>query len=91
MESVVEIIQSVVLIFIDVVGLAMLVRAILSILGSEESMLGQICYAISEPLVFPVRVVMSRIPGIMELGIDFSFMATYLVLVIVETVLLSVV
>lgn len=91
MESVVEIIQSVVLIFIDVVGLAMLVRAILSILGSEESVLGQICYAISEPLVFPVRAVMSRIPGIMELGIDFSFMATYLVLVIIETVLLSVV
>ena len=91
MESVVEIIQSVVLIFIDVVGLAMLVRAILSFLGSEESALGQICYAISEPLVFPVRAVMSRIPGIMELGIDFSFMATYLVLVIIDTVLLSVV
>lgn len=91
MESVIEIIQVAVLLFIKVVGFAMLIRAILSFLASEESMLGQICYAISEPIVFPVRVVMSRIPRIMELGIDFSFMATYLILVIIETVLLSVV
>ncbi len=78
------------MLFIEVLGFAMLIRAIMSLFASEESMLVQICYAISEPVVFPVRVLMSRIPGIMELGIDFSFMATYLILLIIKTVLLSV-
>jgi uncharacterized protein YggT (Ycf19 family) len=67
----------------------MLIRAILSIFGSEESRLLVICYAISEPVVAPVRSLMDRIPGVREVGIDFSFMATYLLLEIVRLLLLS--
>lgn len=91
MESVVEIIQLAVILFMDVIGLAMLIRAVMSLFGSEESKLLEICYAVSEPVVAPVRNVMNRIPGIMEFGIDFSFMATYLILYIVRLLLLSVV
>lgn len=89
MEYLVEIIQMTVGLFIDVVGMAMLIRAVMSFIGSEESRLVEICYAISEPLVAPVRSALNRVPGIMEIGIDFSFMATYMILVIIKYVLLS--
>ena len=89
MEYLVEILQITVGLFIDVVGLAMLIRAILSLIGTEESKLLEICYAISEPLVAPVRNVLNRVPGIMEIGIDFSFLATYMILLIIKYVLLS--
>lgn len=69
----------------------MLIRAIMSFLGSEESKLVEVCYAISEPLVAPVRVVLGRVSALAEIGIDFSFMATYLILLIIRSVLLSVV
>ena len=74
----------------EVIGYAMLIRALLSIFGSEESKLLMVCYAISEPVVAPVRVLMDRIPGIRDIGIDFSFMGTYLILMIVRIFLLSV-
>lgn len=88
--EVVEIIQISVLLFMEVIGYAMLIRALLSIFGSEESRLLVICYAISEPVVAPVRSLMDRIPGMRDIGIDFSFMGTYLILMIVRIVLLSV-
>jgi len=91
LESVIEILQLAVMLFIDVEGLAMLIRAIMSFLGAEDSKLVEVCYAISEPIVAPVRTVMHRIPGMLEIGIDFSFMVTYLVLILIRTVLLSVV
>ncbi len=88
--EVVEIVQISVLLFMEVIGYAMLIRALLSIFGSEESKLLMVCYAISEPVVAPVRVLMDRIPGIRDIGIDFSFMGTYLILMIVRIFLLSV-
>ena len=57
--------------------------------GSEESRLMVVCYAVSEPVVAPVRNMLDRVPGIRDMGIDFSFMATYLLLEIVRLLLLS--
>jgi uncharacterized protein YggT (Ycf19 family) len=48
-----------------------------------------VCYAVSEPVVAPVRNMLDRVPGIRDMGIDFSFMATYLLLEIVRLLLLS--
>lgn len=90
MESILEVIQVAVLAFLEVLGYAMLLRAILSLFASEDSKLLEICYAITEPVVAPVRSLMNRIPGFLEIGIDFSFMATYLILIIIRTILLSV-
>ncbi len=86
----VEIIQMSVMLFMDVISYAMLIRAVLSIFGSEESKLLVVCFAISEPVVAPVRLLMDHIPGIRDVGIDFSFMGTYLLLIIARIFLLSV-
>lgn len=90
MESILEVIQVAVLLFMEVLGYAMLIRAILSFFVSEDSGFLLICYAVTEPVVAPVRSLLDRIPGMREIGIDFSFMATYLILVIIRTILLSV-
>ena len=89
MEPVFEVIKLAVLLFMEVLGYAMLIRAVLSIFGSEESKLMVVCYAVSEPVVAPVRNMLDRVPGIRDIGIDFSFMATYLLLEIVRLLLLS--
>ena len=89
MESVLEVIKLAVLLFMDVLGYAMLIRAVLSIFGSEESKLLVVCYAVSEPVVAPVRSMLDRVPGIRDIGIDFSFMATFLLLEVVRLLLLS--
>lgn len=89
MESVFEVIKIAVLLFIEVLGYAMLIRAVLSILGFEESMVNVVCYAVSEPVVAPVRSVLDRVTGLRETGIDFSFMVTFLLLEVVRIFLLS--
>ena len=89
METILEVVQIAVLLFIEVMGYAMLIRAILSIIGFDESMLYVVCYAVSEPVVAPVRLLMNRVTSLREIGIDFSFMVTYLLLEVVRIFLLS--
>ncbi len=89
METILEIVKIAVLLFMSVLGYVMLIRVVLSILGFDESMLYVICYAVSEPVVAPVRVVLDRFTSLQEIGIDFSFMATYLLLEVVRIFLLS--
>ncbi len=87
--EVIEVIKFAVLLFIEVLGYAMLIRAILPLLGFEESMVNVVCYAVSEPVVAPVRSLLDRVTGLRETGIDFSFMVTFLLLEIVRIFLLS--
>lgn len=87
--EVIAVIKLAVLLFIEVLGYAMLIRAIISFLGFEESMVNVICYAVSEPVVAPVRSLLDRVTGLREIGIDFSFMATFLLLEVVRIFLLS--
>lgn len=85
-----KIVQTSVLLFMEVVIYVMMIRAIMSLFASEESKLLQICYAISEPVVAPVRALLDHVPGLRDIGIDFSFIGTFLVLEIVRIILLSV-
>jgi len=89
LESILEVVKLAVLLFMEVLGYAMLIRAVLSILGFEESKLMVVCYAVSEPVVAPVRNMLDRVTGLRETGIDFSFMVTFLLLEIVRILLLS--
>ncbi len=53
----------------------------------EESRVYFFLYAITEPVVSPVRNLLARIPFFQESPIDFSFMATCLLISIVLTAL----
>jgi len=69
--------------------LLLLARALWGFFADEdgESRFYLFCYAITEPVVLPVRSLLARIPILEESPIDFSFMATCLIISIVQSAL----
>jgi len=88
LELLIDLIVSVVYIAINVLQLLMLARAILSwIPKDEDSALDRFLYAATEPLIEPVRNVLDRFEFFQGLPIDFSFMATVLLLSLIWLIL----
>lgn len=72
-------------IFVDVILLAMLVRAIFSWFPPEtEGAFMRMLYLITEPVIMPVRKVFARMGWFQGLPFDMSFMATSLVLCLIS-------
>lgn len=88
--TILAVLETTVLVFINLIGYAILARCICSLFASEESRFYQFCYALTEPVVGPVRNLLGRIPAMADSPIDFSYMATYLLLTICRVILLSV-
>ena len=78
-----------VLIFIEVLTFAMLIRAILSWLTDGSSKIARFLYILTEPAIMPVRKLMVKMNWLQNSPIDFSFTITYFVLMIVEMILSS--
>ncbi len=73
--------------FISIMVLLLLVRAVLSFFASEESRLLIFSCIVTEPVIYPVRVLLSHIPALEDFPIDISFMVTYLILILVQSAL----
>ena len=76
----IEIIKSVVLVFLSALQTAMLIRAILSwfVMGGGKFI--NFLYAITEPFIAPVRALFEKMNWLQNSPIDFSFMVTYLLI-----------
>lgn len=85
METLAIILSRTVLLALGAVQLAMLLRMILSLLGiDEEGGLGAFLLILTEPVILPMRILLSRVRALEGLPIDLSFMATYLLLSILS-------
>ncbi|MBE6682631.1 MAG: YggT family protein [Ruminococcaceae bacterium] len=73
--------------FLDALMFLLLGRVLLSFFADEESPLLNFCSAVTEPVVAPMRGLLSRIPALEDSPIDFSFAATSLVILIVQIAL----
>lgn len=62
-------------------------RVLLGFFASEDSKLHIFCAIVTEPVVYPVRVLLSRIPALEGFPIDMTYMATYLILIIIQSAL----
>lgn len=81
METVAIIISRTVLLALGVVQLAMFARMILSLLGlDEEGGLGAFLMLLTEPVILPARLLLSRVRALEGLPIDLSFLVTYLLI-----------
>ena len=78
-----------VLIFIEILTFAMLLRAILSWLTDGSSKFAQFLYVLTEPAIMPVRKLLVKTNWLQNSPIDFSFTITYFVLMIAELILRS--
>ena len=76
-----------VLIFIEILTLAMLIRAILSWITDGSSKLSRFLYVLTEPAIMPIRKLLVKMNWLQDSPIDFSFTITCFVLLIIETVL----
>lgn len=76
-------------IFLDIILLAMLARAIMSwfMAGDGESPLLNFLYVITEPLIVPVRMLCQRFGWFQGTPIDISFFITTMILSLISTIL----
>lgn len=71
---------------LEAVSLAMLVRMILPFfVEPEESKIYAFTFCVSEPFIAPVRLIMAKLNIGQDSPIDWSFFATYLILMVLQT------
>jgi uncharacterized protein YggT (Ycf19 family) len=81
MEYVLVIFMRVVLTLVIALDVAMLLRAVFSLLGfDEETVIGALLYYVTEPVVMPVRALLERLGWFQGLPIDMSFLFASLLL-----------
>lgn len=80
MAEILHILSTVVVLLLSAVQLAMLVRAILSWFPMDSNRFTDFLYGITEPFIYPVRMLFERMNWFQNLPIDISFMVTYLLL-----------
>jgi uncharacterized protein YggT (Ycf19 family) len=79
--------QNTVVLILSVFQLAMLIRAIMSWFPGDSNKFEIFLYAITEPLILPVRKLFERLNWFQEIPIDVSFFVTYLLLSVVLVLL----
>jgi YggT family protein len=72
---------------IDIIMIAMAVRAVMSWFVDEDNAVLSFLYSITEPLVLPVRKLLHKFSGSSAFPLDISFFITYMLLVLLRTVL----
>ena len=81
-DVVIAVIVETVRVLLLVIQFAMMARAILSWFPIESNKLTQLLDAITEPLIYPIRKLFEKMNWFQDIPLDMSFMATYLILVI---------
>ena len=84
----VYLIRNTALALIGVLEIAMFARAILSWFDrTGESRISMFLYAVTEPVIYPVRRLFERMHWFEGLPIDLSFTATWLLLIVIQVLL----
>ena len=83
-----EVIKEAVMVMLEAIGFALLIRCLLSMFASEDSKLLGFCCAVTEPLMAPVRAVLDK-TAIAELPIDLSYLICYFLVMLCQMLLLS--
>lgn len=70
-----------VLIFIDILSVAMFVRAILSwFTMGEQTRIGTFLYVVTEPIILPIRALCARFGWFQGIPLDMPFLLTMVML-----------
>ncbi len=80
MEIFLVILRNTVRVFLAAMELAMFGRAMLSMFFAEESRLGDFLYAVTEPVMLPIRMLFSKFGWFEDSPIDVSFFVTFFLL-----------
>ena len=87
MSMAVLLIKNTVIVLLMAVQFAMLARAILSWFPMNSSRIVDFLYSVTEPFIYPVRMLFEKMNWFTGLPIDMSFFVSYLLLSVITTVL----
>ena len=87
MSMAVLLIKNTVIVLLMAVQFAMLARAILSWFPMNSSRIVDFLYSVTEPFIYPVRMLFEKMNWFTGLPIDMSFFVAYLLLSVITTVL----
>lgn len=76
-----------VIIFLDVMAIAMSVRAILSWFTDPDNKVSRFLYVMTEPAIMPIRKLFVKMNWFQNSPIDFSFSFTFIAIIVIQTVL----
>lgn len=76
-----------VMIFIEIISFAMMLRAILSWFVESDGAFVRFLFVITEPAIMPIRKLFYKMNWFQDVPIDLSFTFTFIALFLIETVL----
>lgn len=79
------------IIFIELISLAMFVRAIISWFSDADGKFIRFLYVFTEPAIMPMRRLFYKMNWFQDTPIDMAYSATYIVLLVIQLILGSVV
>lgn len=82
MSTVLAVIANAVVILLSAIQMAMLVRAILSWIPMDDNKFTDFLFGVTEPFIYPFRVLFHKLNWFQEMPIDMAFMAANLVLIL---------
>ena len=87
MANILYIVKSVIYTAIGALQMAMFARAILSWFPGVGGRLEEFLYTITEPFIEPVRALLDRVEALRSLPIDISFLVTFILLSMIQSML----
>ena len=88
MAGIIYILTKTVSVLISAMQLLMLMRAVISWLPvDEDSNLVTFLYTMTEPLIMPVRALLSRFEALEDMPIDISFLIAFMLLSLIQIIL----
>ena len=92
MTGILYILMKTVSLLLSAMQLLMMLRAVISWLPvDEDSNVVNFLYAMTEPVIMPVRMLLERFEALNELPIDISFIVAFMILSIVQMLLSGIV
>lgn len=82
-----EIVSHTVHVALMALQLAMLLRAILSWFPMEDNKFTNFLYALTEPVIYPVRALFEKMNWFQNLPIDISFLVAYILISVISMLL----
>ena len=88
MTALSNVVTKLVSVFLGAEQLLMMFRAVLSWLPvDEDSNISNFLFAMTEPVIYPVRMLLDRFEGLDEFPIDLSFIISFMLLSLVQMLL----
>lgn len=87
MTELILILSSTVAVFITALSYMIVARVLLQFFATDDSKMYQFCYAVTEPVVSPIRDALSHFDYLEDIPVDFSYLATFMLLTIVRMIL----